>query len=137
MSDLTDVELGRSVVALGDLQQLRTDLGLNRNSMAELLHASWNTYAAWEDRPSVKLWPQTAARVGRFYRMAKIQLDLLHADGISIEELMPFDHLSAHLGIPHELLLRRYREGSFEAEDLGILGLWVYREDLDKIRETI
>jgi hypothetical protein len=33
-------------------------------------------------------------------------------------------------GIPQELLLRWYRDGTFEAVDLGILGLWVTKDEM-------
>jgi hypothetical protein len=105
--------------------------------MAELLHTSVVTYTSWEERPGITLWPSTATKVGRFYRLATKQLELLHEDGIEVDKLIPLHHATTLLGIPQELLLRRYREGVFDAEDLGILGLWLYREDLERIRELV
>lgn len=132
-----DAETGRALVSKQELRQFRKQLGLNRSSMAELLQTSIVTYTQWEARPTVRLWPVTAERIGRFHRLASRQLADLHAHGIRMENLMPFHHATTVLGVPQELLLRRYREGSFEAEDLGILGLWVHESDLERIRKIL
>jgi hypothetical protein len=137
LSEDHDIELGRSVVADGGIQLLREELGLNRSSMAELLRTSVVTYTSWEARPEIRLWPSTAARIGRFYRLACDHLNRLWDSGIDPKNLVPFHHATTLLGVPQELLLSRYRDGAFQAEDLGILGLWVHREDLEKIKEVI
>jgi hypothetical protein len=38
------------------------------------------------------------------------------------------------LGIPQEQLLYRYREGQIKTVDAGILGLWMHKSDLAKLR---
>lgn len=130
------LDLGRKVVANGDLKQLRLELGLNRSSMAELLRTTMANYDAWE-QGNVRLWPTTAERVGRFYSLAQTHLALLREAGIRFQEMVPLHHATIALGVPQELLLKRYREGSIDAEDLGILGLWIYKEDLERIREVL
>lgn len=130
---LEDVELGREVVTDGRLVQLRTDLGLSRQAMAELLHTSTIVYASWETR-AVRLWPSTAERVGRFFRLAVEELQLLEDDGVPLSGLMPLYLAASIVGVPQELFLSWYRDGHFEAVDLGILGLWIYQDDLNLIR---
>jgi len=129
------MDLGRTVVANGDLKKLRKRLGLNRSSMADLLSTSFITYKAWEENRDVKLWPTTAMRIGRFYRLAHTHLELLEEEGINLKRLLPLHHATIALGMPQELVLKRYREGRIDAEDLGILGLWLYKEDLERIRD--
>lgn len=131
---LDDVELGRDVVADGRLRQLREEMGLSRQAMAELLQTSTIVYASWESR-AVRLWPSTAERVGRLYRLANEELDMLADDGQPISKLMPLYLAASTVGVPQELFLSWYRDGHFEAVDLGILGLWVYREDIGLIRD--
>jgi hypothetical protein len=82
----------------------------------------------------VRLWPQTAERVGRFYRIASEELQLLEDDGITLSKLMPLYLAASTIGVPQELLLQWYREGKFDAVDLGILGLWVHRDDLAELQ---
>lgn len=129
-------ELGREVVAEGDLTRLREALGLNRSSMSELLRTSVVTYTQWE-QGNVRLWPTTAERIGRFYHLAQNHLDLLNKAGIPIKDLIPLHHATRTLGVSQSLLLKRYREEVIDAEDLGILGLWLYKEDLERIRDVL
>lgn len=129
-------DLGRQVVADRELKPLRRELGLNRSSMAEFLRTSVVTYNIWE-RGKVRLWPQTAERIGRFCHLSRQHLNLLYEAGIQLGELVPLHHATVALGVPQELLLKRYREGVVYAEDLGILGLWIYKEDLERIRDVL
>ena len=123
-------ERGRAVVANGDLRRLRDRLGLTRTAMAELLHTSTLTYTGWESRPDRTLWPSTAERIGRFYTQAERALNELDED---LGELLPFYLAATYAGLPQEILLRFYREGKVLGVDLGILGLWLHRDDLGKL----
>lgn len=134
MSREDDVALGRAVVADGRLMAMRAVLGVTRSAMAELLHTSPITYAAWERKPETILWPSTAERVGRFFAQADAELRLLEEEGVDLLGLIPLHIASSTLGLPQEQLLTRYNAGGFEAEDLGILGLWVRRSELARMR---
>lgn len=127
------IRIGRWAVATGKLQELREAIGLTRYAMAELLQVAWPTYSNWESRP-VNLRRETAARVGRFFNIAVHELEILQQNGIDIKGMIPFHVVATVLGIPQEQLLYRYRNGEFEATDLGILGLWVFQSDLDELR---
>jgi len=131
------VELGRMVVATEKLRELRELVGLSRTSMADLIHVTRSIYMHWESFPQVKLRPESAARIGRFYRHATAQLTALAADGLNIDNLMPVHMVSTKLGVGQEVLLKRYREGAFHAEDLGMLGLWLYRDELEFVAGTL
>lgn len=119
---------GREAVANGELKQLRERLGMTRTAMAEMLHTSVYTYTSWERRGAeVRLWPSTAERIGRFVTSAQQVLDELGED---LVELIPFYVAATYSGIPQEILLRWYREGQVPAVDMGILGLWIHKDDL-------
>lgn len=129
-----DIEAyGRRAVANGELLALRERLGLTVNAMAEFLGTTQNTYRSWEENLVTRMWPQTAQRIGRFILHANRHLDFLESHGVSIDDLIPLHKVAGQLGIPHEILIKRYREGLFAADDLGILGLWVDREDIKEI----
>lgn len=130
----TDEDLGRQVVADGRMAKLRTQLGLTRSAMAELLHTSPVTYTSWELNPGVNLWASTADRIGRFYRFASKEIVVLGQHGMSMKDLVPLYLASTSLGVAQEVLLNRYRDGEFEAEDLGILGLWVHKGVVAQLR---
>lgn len=127
------VQLGQDVIDDGRLKDLREQLGLTRFAMAELLQVAWPTYANWEKRP-VRLRKLTAGRVGRFYKIANLELGVLRDHSINIRDMVPFHVVATYLGIPQEQLLYRYRNGEFEATDLGILGLWIFQSDVDELR---
>lgn len=127
--------LGRNIVTDGRLKELREKLGLTRSAMAELLHTSTVSYTTWENKPGVNLWPETAEKLGRFYSNAVSELAYIYdCLGIEVSDMMPLYLASTALGIPQETLLSRYRNEEFEAEDLGILGLWIRRDVLDSLR---
>lgn len=134
MRSTEDIELGREVVRTGRLQELRGRLGLTRNAMADFLHTSYPTYTSWENRATINLWPATASRVGRFYRVALEELRLMEEAGFPLGELIPFRAAATQLGLPQELFLRMYRDGEVEAVDAGILGLWLDASELDRLR---
>ena len=124
-------ELGQEVVDDGRLEALRRLLRWSLNAMAEALHTSPQTYSTWERRrDQIKLWPASANRVGQFYVQAHVVLNHLLADGINLGELGPFHVAASQLGLPQEVLLERHRSGELPAEDLGILGLWIHKDDL-------
>jgi hypothetical protein len=72
--------------------------------------------------------------VGRFYKTATLELGILRDHQIDIRNMVPFHVVATFLGIPQEQLLYRYRNGEFEATDLGILGLWMFQSDVDELR---
>jgi hypothetical protein len=128
---------GYRAVRLGQLGKMRERLGLSRNAMSDLLYTSPQTYNTWEDYPGTRIRPETAMKVGRFMLHSKKQLAVLREHKIRLQKLMPLHDVAGQLGVSHELLIRRYREGLFEAEDLGLLGLWVYRADLDAVASIV
>lgn len=131
MPDSELAELGRAIVADGRLRRMRQRLGLSRSIMAEMLYVASYTYAQWEDRPDeVRPWGAMAERVARFYNLAQEELRLLEEVGIDLTGMVPFHLAATKLGLPQDLLLKRYRENKFTATDAGILGLWVSKDDL-------
>lgn len=126
---MTDhADLGRKVIKDGLLTELRDRLGWSRNAMAEALLTSPITYSAWEGNPDTRLWTSTAERVGAFYEAA---MGIMETADFST--LVPFYYLASDLGIPQEELMRRYRDGVYQAEDLGVLGLWITQDDYDRL----
>lgn len=127
------VRLGREVVDDGRLKTLRERLGFSRSMMSELFHVTPVTYTRWEHATGAKLRILVAEKLGRFYRQTAVIMDELEQTGVDVKNLIPIHLVAAAAGVPQELLLSRYREGDFEAVDLGILGLWLHREDLAQL----
>jgi DNA-binding XRE family transcriptional regulator len=132
-----DIEAyGRRAVAAGELAAMRETLGLTHNAMAEFLGTSQATYKTWE-AGTVNMFGSTYQRIGRFLLHAQRQLAFLAEYDVDISELMPLHKVAGQLGVPHEVLMQRYRDQLFTADDLGILGLWVDREDVQAIAEVL
>lgn len=126
-----DIALGRDVVRKAKLKPLRERLGLTRSAMAELLYTASATYETWELNPGTLLWPQTAVRIGRFYRTATETLRIWGGD---TDDLVPLHVVSTQLAIPQETLMQWYRHGELETVDLGILGTWMTKAQYDWLR---
>lgn len=130
----TCIDLGRLVVADGRLRALRNRLGITRSAMSELLYTNMVTYADWERRPHVNLRRNTAERVGRFYWSATEQLEVLGHEGYDPTDYVSLSVVSTLLGVAQEVLFKWYQEGRIQAVDAGLLGLWVSRTDLARLR---
>ncbi len=132
-----DIEAyGRRRWEEGDLLAMRTRLNLTRNAMAEFLGTSQATYKTWEEG-TVNMYASTFQRIGRFLLHAERQLEWLASYDVSIDDLVPLHSVAGQLGVPHEVLIQRYRDKLFTADDLGILGLWVDKEDVALIAEVV
>lgn len=123
-----DVILGRDAIRLGHLHDLRVQLGLSQAAMADLIDVDASRYRFWEREPDTRLWAASAHRIGRFYRSAMRQVGLIEEMGYAPGELMPFMSVAPLLGMTHELLIRRYRNGEITGVDLGVLGIWMTKD---------
>ena len=127
-------DLGRAIVLDGRLKQLQTRLQFSANSMAEMLHVSPTTYRGWTSTTPSKPWPELARRIGEFYRDALDMLGLLRAEGTNIDDYMPLTRVAMEVGWPHEVLMRHVRAGTLIADDFEVLGLWVPRTEVNRLR---
>jgi len=129
------IEHGRTVVADEGLRRLRTHLGLTRGAIADMLQTDVITYTGWEERPGTTLWRATAARIGRFHVAALRALEKLEEVDIHLNHLHPLHVAASVTGVPQEVLLQWYREDRLPGEDLGVLGVWLYREKLHTVSQ--
>ena len=122
---------GQRIVREGLLPGLREHLGVSRNTMAELLHVSPYTYRRWETDSTVAITKKLAERLSLFYWTVIKELESLAVEDIDIAGMMPLHMVAVYLSLPQEVIMERYRSGAIQAEDLGVLGLWVKRADYD------
>ena len=130
---------GRDLVWTGQLTTLRVRLGFTRGAMAELLHMSPVTYNRCEDLPGTanSMWSSTAERLGRFSWLAEKTLADMDTINVTLSDYTPLHLLAMTHGLPQEVLLKWYREGVIQAEDLGVLGLWVHKDDEYLLNEGV
>jgi DNA-binding XRE family transcriptional regulator len=128
---------GLEIIRSGKLRQLRKELDLTQNHMAMLLYVSPVTYKVWESRGAVgatgKMWNSAAEKVARFYDAATVQLQQARDSGFVLAKMLPLHMAATVLGMPQDLLFRACRVGRVSTMDLGVLGTWVYRAELDEV----
>jgi transcriptional regulator with XRE-family HTH domain len=118
------------------LRDLRMRLGLTEHGMAELMYTSQQTYHNWETGQT-RLRKSSEEKINAFIASADNQLAELAQLGVGVDHMVPLNIAAALLGVPHELLFHGYRDNLFQADDLGILGIWVDNADLDKILTAV
>lgn len=135
---LEHTNYGRDLVWTENLAFLRGRLGFTRSAMADLLHMSPLTYNKCEDDPESgrRIWASTAERLGRFAYLAELTLAELEEEGVELADLSPLHMVAMTQGIPQEVMLRWYRNGIIRGVDLGVLGLWIHKDDLHILREA-
>jgi hypothetical protein len=133
------VVAGRALVETGDLVALRHRLGFTRTAMANVLHMSPSAYNKLEDADGAweRMWTSTAERLGRFEFLAEMTLKELAAEGVTLDDLSPLHVMATQHGLPQELMLKWFRDGRLPAWDLGILGLWIHKDDVHYLRNAV
>lgn len=128
-----DEQVGRHAIASGQLTALRTLLGVSGSFMSELLHTSPSAYRRWEREPaeSLMIRSPTAQRVGRFYHRAVEMLTDLEATDYQLSDLIPLHHYAEQRGRPLEQLMVEIREQRLDSVDLGVLGIWVLKDQAE------
>lgn len=122
----------QNYVTGAQLLAIREKLGLTSGAMASLLYISPMTYRRWEeDGTNSRTWSKLTEQLDRFYVAAINQLEVIEAQGIDMEGLVPIHMASRQLGTPQEVLFHRHRRGELDAVDLGVLGLWIHKDDLE------
>ena len=123
-------KIGRNIIKEGKLEELRKVLGVSRNFMSELLYISATTYRNWVEQPGrgEKMWNKTAARVATFFTEVHAELAALAEDGVELHELMPLYECAQRSASTQEYILSQYRSGTFKGMDLGVLGIWIFRD---------
>lgn len=134
LSDPVLEELGRAVVADGRLHGLQMRLGFSTNAMAELIYVSPATYKNWIRNPDTHMWPATARQVGRLFTEATTTLSFADEDGFDLTTMVPYHRAAMELGWPQETLLDKYRNDEITGVDLDVLGMWMTKAELSRLR---
>ena len=120
--------LGRRVVKDGSLAKLRKDLRpVSEHDVRVPPHKPDHVLDVGEETETSDCGRQQPCGSVRFYQQATLALEESPAP---LDKLLPFHLAATLLGIPQELLLSRYRKHEVSGVDLGILGLWIWRDDL-------
>lgn len=122
------VKLGLNAVLDGRLSDMRTKTGLSRHGMARLIGVDPQALREWE-RLERMMTLVTAERVGRWFDQAEEAID---NGGIPIDftQMIPASGAAMLLNIHESLLASKLAKDHLEFERFGVLGLFVYRDQI-------
>lgn len=121
--------LGVQVAVSGDLARFRAKTRLTKNTMAHLLGVSIGALSAYE-RADRAITKDVALRIGEWYWGACLALKDALDSGIPVHAMIPIPQAAQHLNVPVEEVVQRCGNGSLRCESLGVMGFYVYAEDL-------
>lgn len=137
---LANENYGREAIEQGKLRQHRHLFSLSRTRTAQLLGTSTRTITQWEEMegsaPSTrKLYSMSAARIGQFLTTTEAIHQRLLSQDIDPAKLVPLSTLTALLGISvnSPLITNRCQTGALNCHDLGILGIYVPRDQAETL----
>lgn len=120
------IRLGLDATLSGDLRRLREKVHLSRNAQALLMDVTPDALKRWEEAEQ-GMNRQSALRVGEWYWAAQNVLDHLDEDNVDLDEIVPLSTASQHLAMSAEEVQEKCQTGDLRCEDLGVLGIYVYR----------
>lgn len=122
------VKLGLNAVLHGQLSDMRKVTGLSRSGMADLIGVTAEALREWEAlRRMMTL--TTALRVGEWFWAAERVIDNA-GDPIDFTILIPGSGASMLLNTRIEDLPAYLKWRNLDHEDLGVLGIFVYRDQI-------
>lgn len=121
--------LGVQVTVSGDLARFRAKTRLTKNTMAHLLGVSIGALSAYE-RAERAITKDVALRIGEWYWGACVALKDALDNGIPVHAMIPIPQAAQHLNVPVADVEQRCRFGSLRCESLGVMGYFVYADDL-------
>lgn len=122
------VKLGLNAAFHGQLSDMRKVTGLSRAGMADLIGVTSEALREWEAlRRTMTL--ATALRVGEWFWAAEKVIDNA-GDPIDFSLLIPGAGACMMLNVPADELREHLRYKGLDHEDLGVLGVFVYRDQI-------
>lgn len=120
------IQLGLTATLSGDLRRLREKVHLSRNAQAHLMEVTPDALKRWEEAEQ-GMNRASALRVGEWYWAAERAIDDAVSGGIDLDQLVPLATAAQHLAMPAEEILKKCQTRDLRCEDLGVLGVYIYR----------
>lgn len=132
MTQDTEVDLaklGYRVVLGGELAALRDRLRMTRNAQARLIGVEGESLRKWEmlDRA---MNIETALRVGEWWWGAQGVIEEVDGD-VDFDKLIPISRAAQYMGIGQTDLETMASNKEVKAEQLGVLGTFIYRTEMN------
>lgn len=125
------VKLGYEVVLRGELAALRDKLRMTRNAQARLIGVEGESLRKWETLDRA-MNIETALRIGEWFWGAKKTIEHMtdKHPTVSFDKLIPISRAAQYMGIPQNELETLANDGEVRAENLGVLGVFIYRTEM-------
>ena len=121
------IRLGMTSTLTGELARLREKVHLSRNAQARLMDVTPDALKRWEEAKQ-GMNSDSALRVGEWVWAAERVVADLEATGVDLAALVPLSTACQHLSMSAEDVVQKCRTGALRCEDLGVLGMYVYRD---------
>lgn len=122
------VKLGFNAVLGGQLSELRDQTGLSRSGMARLIGVDSEALRDYELlRRTMNL--ETAKRVGEWFKQARRAM-VFEGEPVDFTALIPGAGAAMHFQVPLNALESHCDDKAIDYEDLGALGIFVYRDQV-------
>ncbi len=128
------VRLGQQATAMGDLDTLRQSVGITRNTMANLIPVAADALRKWENGEQA-ISVASAEKVGEWLWGVRGVLADIRADGIDIQDWVPMSAAAKYLSLSQGDVQEKCDKGQMRCLSLGVLGIWVAREDVPALRK--
>jgi hypothetical protein len=133
------VSTGRQAISDGGLEDVRTWLSLSYTRLATLLHTNSRTLKRWMSEPdfAARMHDTTAARIGQFtVDMLEKVRDLARDKDVMATDLYPLSLLAGQLGrsVTSPSFAEACRTGRITCFDMGILGTYIPKSQVDELR---
>lgn len=121
--------LGYEVTVSGDLAALRAKTRLTTNTMARMLGLNIGALTGYEALTRA-MSKDVALRIGEWYWGATTALRDALANGVPVHTMIPAAQAAQYLNMKLEDLEAACQFGTQRAESLGVMGWYLYAEDL-------
>lgn len=126
------IRLGLDATLSGDLRRLREKVHLSRNAQALLMEVTPDALKRWEEAEQ-GMNRQSALRVGEWFWAAQEAVKAAEADGVDLDQLVPLSTACQHLAMSAEEVQAKCQTKDLRCEDLGVLGLYIYRTHIPSL----
>lgn len=128
------VQLATKVVYSGDLQKLRKRLSMSRTTMAALMGVSPESLKRWESGiQGMKVG--TAIQIAQWWTKAEADEARFLDNGGDESSIVPIATFVSWLGVSQNTVIEWCKQGEVDYVDLGSLGYFVYRHELEHVME--
>jgi hypothetical protein len=140
MEDQDYEQTGRDLLHnYGAFKELRGLLGVTLNRMSVITGVNSKTMEGWEAAGQTStVRAGTAIKIGKIYQEVLRWVAELDQEGVRLTQLMPWHDVARSFGVAPDSyrLKQKCQEGALTCRDLGSLGVYVPRVEVEALKKA-